>query len=65
MEGIKKVQNVKISSSVITIENGAFKGISPNATISVSAKSKKKYKATVKLIKESGVSDTVKFKRVK
>lgn len=64
-KGLKKLKSITIKSGKISkIGSGAFSGIYKKATISIKT-SKKAYKEIVSLIKNSGVSEKVKFKRTK
>ena len=59
--GDKNLETIEITDSVIRIHRRAFKGISKNATFFITASSETEYDRIVNLIKNSGVSSTVKF----
>ncbi len=58
----KNLKTVEISGELTKIGSGAFSGINGKAVIKIEA-SKKKYNATKKLIKASGIAKTVKIKK--
>jgi hypothetical protein len=63
--GCSKLSVIKVDGDTLkTIEKDAFKGIKKNATIIITASSKKQYKKVVKMFKKSGIKN-VKFKFVK
>lgn len=58
-----KLKSIRIDGQLKAVGEGAFSGINKNATIKIKA-TKANYNKIVKLIKESGVPATVKFKRI-
>ena len=62
--GNKKLKSIELGSSITTIANGAFDGIRSDTTFKLRM-TKKQYKTMKKLLKNSGLPKTVKFKRVK
>lgn len=63
--GAKNLKTIKLSANVTEIAHGAFDGIKSNATFYISAETDEEFDALVQLLKKSGVSSKVKFKRSK
>ncbi|MCR5452231.1 MAG: leucine-rich repeat domain-containing protein [Lachnospiraceae bacterium] len=62
-KGAKNLKTINIQGNLKTVGKNAFKGINEKALFNIKA-SGSKYKKTVKLIKKSGVADTVTFNAV-
>ena len=63
--GAVRLKTIRINSTKLTsIGKGAFSGISPKATIYIVG-SKKQFKAMKKRIRASGISKSVKYRRIK
>ena len=63
-KGAKNLKSIVIYDDLTEVHKGAFKGIAPDAVIKIKA-DKENFDRIVALIKASGISKTVKFKRVK
>ena len=57
----KNLETIELTDSITKISANAFKGIAKNATFKIKASSQDEFDRIVALLKESGVSDTVKF----
>ena len=62
--GAKNLKSIVIYGDLTEVHKGAFKGIAPDAVIKIKA-DKENFGRIVAMIKASGISKTVKFKRVK
>ncbi|MBP0962009.1 MAG: leucine-rich repeat protein, partial [Oscillospiraceae bacterium] len=63
-KGAKNLRSIVIYGDLTEVHKGAFKGIAPDAVIKIKA-DKENFDRIVAMIKASGISRTVKFKRVK
>ena len=57
----KNLETIELTDSITKISANAFKGIAKNATFKIKASSQDEFDRIVALLKDSGVSDTVKF----